>query len=67
MKGKVAEVSEAENGCVNVVAENAVTGKKIRQTADLVVLWLQAWSPASHRISPRQISTSTTADSSSTT
>lgn len=38
VKGKVAEVSEADNSCVTVVAENAITGEKVRQTADLVVL-----------------------------
>lgn len=38
VKGKVAEVAAAENDGVTVTAENAVTGKKIRQTADLVVL-----------------------------
>ncbi|MGD8520564.1 MAG: CoB--CoM heterodisulfide reductase iron-sulfur subunit A family protein [Desulfobacterales bacterium] len=39
IKGKVAEVSE-EPGTKNitVVAENAVTGEKIRQTVDMVVL-----------------------------
>lgn len=38
IKGKVAEVQEAENGAITVVAENAVTGEKISQTADMVVL-----------------------------
>jgi quinone-modifying oxidoreductase subunit QmoA len=38
IKGKVAQVEEAENGNVTVVAENAVTGEKIKQTAELVVL-----------------------------
>lgn len=38
IKGKVAEVEEAENGNVTVVAENAVTGEKVKQTAELVVL-----------------------------
>ncbi len=38
VKGKVAEVSEAQNGGITVVAENALTGEKLRQTADLVVL-----------------------------
>jgi quinone-modifying oxidoreductase subunit QmoA len=39
IKGKVAEVSEeAGSKSVTVVAENAVTGEKIRQTVDLVIL-----------------------------
>lgn len=38
VKGKVAAVEEADNGCVTVVAENAVTGEKTRQTVDMVVL-----------------------------
>ena len=38
IKGKVAEVSDAGSGNITVVAENAVTGEKIHQTADLVVL-----------------------------
>ncbi len=39
IKGKVAEVSEdAATGAITVVAENAVTGEKIRQTVDLAVL-----------------------------
>ncbi|MDM8552273.1 CoB--CoM heterodisulfide reductase iron-sulfur subunit A family protein [Desulfobacterales bacterium HSG2] len=38
IKGKVAEVQEAENGNITVVAENAVTGEKIQQTAEMVVL-----------------------------
>ncbi|MEW6260319.1 MAG: CoB--CoM heterodisulfide reductase iron-sulfur subunit A family protein [Thermodesulfobacteriota bacterium] len=39
IKGKVAEVSEdAATGNITVVAENAVTGEKIRHTAELVVL-----------------------------
>ncbi|PID73483.1 MAG: heterodisulfide reductase subunit A [Desulfobacterales bacterium] len=39
IKGKVAEVSEnPETRAVTVVAENAVTGRKIRQEADMVVL-----------------------------
>lgn len=39
IKGKVAEVSEdPETKAVTVVAENAVTGEKIRQTVDMVVL-----------------------------
>lgn len=38
IKGKVAEVEEAENGNVTVIAENAVTGEKIKQTAEMVVL-----------------------------
>jgi quinone-modifying oxidoreductase subunit QmoA len=38
IKGKVAEVQEAENGNITVVAENAVTGEKIHQTAEMVVL-----------------------------
>ncbi len=39
IKGKVAEVSEdAATQAVTVVAENAVTGEKVSQTVDLVVL-----------------------------
>ncbi len=39
IKGKVAEVEQAaDNHQITVVAENAVTGEKIRQTVDLVVL-----------------------------
>jgi quinone-modifying oxidoreductase subunit QmoA len=38
IKGKVAEVDEDDNGNITVVAEDAVSGEKIRQTADLVVL-----------------------------
>ncbi|NNG02192.1 MAG: CoB--CoM heterodisulfide reductase iron-sulfur subunit A family protein [Desulfobacteraceae bacterium] len=39
VKGKVAEVSEDPvNKTVTVVAENAVTGEKIKQTVDMVVL-----------------------------
>ncbi|MCD6584499.1 MAG: CoB--CoM heterodisulfide reductase iron-sulfur subunit A family protein [Desulfobacteraceae bacterium] len=39
IKGKVAEVAQAaDNHQITVVAENAVTGEKVRQTVDLVVL-----------------------------
>ena len=39
IKGKVAEVEQAaDNHQITVVAENAVTGEKIRKTVDLVVL-----------------------------
>ena len=39
IKGKVAEVSEdPASGAITVVAENAVTGEKIRQSVDLAVL-----------------------------
>ena len=39
IKGKVAEVSEDSNsGNITVVAENAVTGEKIKQTVEMVVL-----------------------------
>jgi len=39
IKGKVAEVSEdPATGNITVVAENALTGEKIRQTAEMVVL-----------------------------
>ena len=38
IKGKVAEVSDAGDGKVTVVAENAVTGEKTHQTVDMVVL-----------------------------
>ena len=39
IKGKVAEVSEdAGSKSITVVAENAVTGEKIHQTVDMVVL-----------------------------
>jgi len=37
IKGKVAEVNE-DQGNITVVAENAVTGEKIRQTVEMVVL-----------------------------
>jgi quinone-modifying oxidoreductase subunit QmoA len=37
IKGKVAEVSE-DQGNITVVAENAVTGEKVRQTVDMAVL-----------------------------
>ncbi len=39
IKGKVAEVSEAPGSkAITVVAENAVTGEKVRQTVDMAVL-----------------------------
>ena len=39
IKGKVAEVSEVpDTGNITVTAENAVTGEKIKQTVDMVVL-----------------------------
>lgn len=38
VKGKVADVAEVEDGNITVTAENAVSGEKIRQTVDLVVL-----------------------------
>ena len=39
IKGKVAEVNpEPDTGNITVVAENAVTGEKVRQTVELVVL-----------------------------
>lgn len=39
VKGKVAEVAEdPESGNITVTAENAVTGEKIKQTVDMVVL-----------------------------
>jgi quinone-modifying oxidoreductase subunit QmoA len=39
IKGKVAEVSEdPDSKAVTVVAENAVTGEKVRQTVDMAVL-----------------------------
>ena len=39
VKGKVAEVSEdPATGNITVVAENAVTGEKVRQTVEMVVL-----------------------------
>ena len=39
IKGKVAEVTqEPDTGNITVVAENAVTGEKIKQTVELVVL-----------------------------
>ncbi len=39
IKGKVAEVEQAaDNHQITVVAENAVTGEKIRETVDMVVL-----------------------------
>ena len=38
IKGKVAEVSDAGAGNITVTAENAVTGEKIHQTVEMVVL-----------------------------
>ncbi|MBC2714843.1 MAG: CoB--CoM heterodisulfide reductase iron-sulfur subunit A family protein [Desulfobacteraceae bacterium] len=39
IKGKVAEVEQAaDNNQITVVAENAVTGEKVRETVDMVVL-----------------------------
>jgi quinone-modifying oxidoreductase subunit QmoA len=38
VKGKVAEVNDAGNGNLTVVAENAVTGEKMHQTVEMVVL-----------------------------
>lgn len=38
VKGKVAEVAEAANGNITVVAEDAVSGEKRRDTVDMVVL-----------------------------
>lgn len=38
VKGKVAEVSEAADGNITVVAEDAVTGEKKKQTVDMLVL-----------------------------
>ncbi len=39
VKGKVAEVSEEDNtGNINLVAEDTLTGEKIRQTVDMLVL-----------------------------
>ncbi len=38
IKGKVAEVSEESGGNVTVVAEDTLTGEKIRQSADMVIL-----------------------------
>jgi quinone-modifying oxidoreductase subunit QmoA len=38
IKGKVAEVSEEKDGGITVVAEDTLTGEKINQTADMVVL-----------------------------
>ena len=38
IKGKVAEVSEEASGDIIVVAENAVTGEKVRQTVSMAVL-----------------------------
>jgi len=38
IKGKVAEIIPESDGSVTVVAENAVTGEKIKQTVDLAVL-----------------------------
>lgn len=38
VKGKVAAVAEGDNGNITVTAEDAVTGEKINQTVDLVVL-----------------------------
>jgi quinone-modifying oxidoreductase subunit QmoA len=38
VKGKVAAVAEGDNGNITVTAEDAVTGEKVNQTVDLVVL-----------------------------
>ena len=38
VKGKVADINDASDGKVTVVAENAVTGEKIHQTVDMAVL-----------------------------
>ncbi len=38
VKGKVADISDASDGKVTVVAENAVTGEKIHQMVDMAVL-----------------------------
>ena len=38
VKGKVAEVSDAGSGNITVTAENAVTGEKVHQTVEMVVL-----------------------------
>ncbi len=38
IKGKVAEIIPESDGSVTVVAENAVTGEKIKQTVDMAVL-----------------------------
>ena len=38
VKGKVAEVGEDEDGNITVVAEDAVSGEKIRQKVDMAVL-----------------------------
>jgi quinone-modifying oxidoreductase subunit QmoA len=39
IKGKVAEVKEvAGSGNITVIAENAVTGEKVKQTVDMAVL-----------------------------
>ncbi|MDH5299598.1 MAG: 4Fe-4S binding protein [Desulfobulbaceae bacterium] len=38
IKGKVADIEAADGGAVTLVAENAVTGDKIRQTVDMAIL-----------------------------
>lgn len=38
VKGKVAAVAEGDNGSITVTAEDALTGSKVSQTVDLVVL-----------------------------
>jgi len=38
VKGKVAEVSEDGSGNINLVAEDTISGEKIRQTVDMLVL-----------------------------
>ncbi len=38
IKGKVAEVNEVDGGKIELVAENAVTGEKVRQVVDMAVL-----------------------------
>ena len=37
-KGKVAEITESGNGCLTVVAEDTLSGEKVRREVDLVVL-----------------------------
>ena len=38
IKGKVADIEVADGGAVTVVAENAVTGDKVKQTVDMAIL-----------------------------
>ncbi|MCJ7830883.1 MAG: CoB--CoM heterodisulfide reductase iron-sulfur subunit A family protein [Desulfobacterales bacterium] len=56
IKGKVAEVNpDADTGKITVVAENAVTGEKIRQTVDMVILATGMQPTAAHEKLPADL------------